>query len=342
LRKLAALIGIGAALGGSLFAGGATSSSAAATELTVYSGRDERFVGEMYRRFTTMTGIQLRVRYGDSATLAATLLEEGRNSPADVFVSQDAGALGAVASRGLLKVLPQSVLRRVPARFRAPGKRWVGVTGRARVVVYNTNELRPSSLPRTIWGYTQARWKGKVGLPPTNASFQAFVSAMRVRAGGERTRDWLLALKANDVRFYSGNSQVVAAVARGEIQVGFVNHYYLYQLKEQQPNAAAANYFLRGKNDPGALVNVAGAGVVSRTRKAAAAQRLLAFLLGSEAQRYFSRSPGRAEYPLAAGVRPRTGLPALSSIEGARINLGRLGRELEPTLRLLNEVGYTR
>jgi iron(III) transport system substrate-binding protein len=342
LRKLAALIGIGAALGGSLFAGSATSSSAAATELTVYSGRDERFVGEMYRRFTTLTGIQLRVRYGDSATLAATLLEEGRNSPADVFVSQDAGALGAVASRGLLKVLPQSVLRRVPARFRAPGKRWVGVTGRARVVVYNTNELRPSSLPRTIWGYTQARWKGKVGLPPTNASFQAFVSAMRVRAGDERTRDWLLALKANDVRFYSGNSQVVAAVARGEIQVGFVNHYYLYQLKEQQPNAAAANYFLRGKNDPGALMNVAGAGVVSRTRKTAAAQRLLAFLLGSEAQRYFSRSPGRAEYPLAAGVRPRTGLPAVSSIEGARINLGRLGRELEPTLRLLNEVGYTR
>jgi iron(III) transport system substrate-binding protein len=342
LRKLATLIGIAAALGGSLFAGSATSSSAAATELTVYSGRDERFVGEMYRRFTTVTGIQLRVRYGDSATLAATLLEEGRNSPADVFVSQDAGALGAVASRGLLKVLPQSVLRRVPARFRAPGKRWVGVTGRARVVVYNTNEVRPSSLPRTIWGYTQTRWKGKVGLPPTNASFQAFVSAMRVRAGDERTRDWLLALKANDVRFYSGNSQVVAAVARGEIQVGFVNHYYLYQLKEQQPNAAAANYFLRGKNDPGALVNVAGAGVVSRTRKAAAAQRLLAFLLGSEAQRYFSRSPGRAEYPLAAGVRPRTGLPALTSIEGARINLGRLGRELEPTLRLLNEVGYTR
>jgi iron(III) transport system substrate-binding protein len=342
LRKLAVLIGIVAALAGALFAGAGTSSSTATRELTVYSGRDERFVGEMYRRFTALTGIQLRVRYGDSATLAATLLEEGRNSPADVFVAQDAGALGAVASRGLLKVLPQSVLRRVPARFRAPGKRWVGVSGRARVVVYNTNELRPSSLPRTIWGYTQPRWRGKVGLPPTNASFQAFVSAMRVRAGDARTRDWLLALKANDVRFYSGNSQVVAAVARGEIQVGFVNHYYLYQLKEQQPTAQAANYFLRGKNDPGALVNVAGAGVVSRTTKTAAAQRLLAFLLGREAQRYFSRSPGRAEYPLAAGIRPRVGLPPLASIEGARVNLGRLGRELEPTLRLLNEVGYTR
>ena len=327
----------------SLFAGAAASGpQQATTELTVYSGRDERFVGQMYKRFTELTGIQLKVRYGDSATLAATLLEEGRNSPADVFVAQDAGALGAVASRAMLKVLPQSILRRVPARFRAPGKRWVGISGRARVVVYNTNQLRESQLPRQIWGYTNPRWKSKVGLPPTNASFQAFVSAMRLRAGEARTRNWLVALGANDVKFYSGNSQIVGAVARGEIQVGFVNHYYLYQLKEQQPSASAANHFLRGKNDPGALINVAGGGVVAPSSKAAAAQRLLAFLLGGEAQQYFSNSPGRAEYPLAAGVRPRAGLPRLTSIEGARVSLGRLGRELEPTLRLLSEVGYTR
>ena len=325
-----------------LSAAGSAGAESAPTSLTVYSGRDERFVGEMYRRFTERTGITLRVRYADSASLAATLLEEGRHSPADVFVSQDAGALGAVASRGRLKVLPQGILGRVPKRFRAPGRRWVGISGRARTVVYNTSALRPANLPATIWGYTQPRWKGRIGLPPTNASFQAFVSAMRIRAGDARTRDWLLALKANDVKFYSGNSQVVAAVARGEIQVGFVNHYYLYQLKEQQPNASAANHFLRGKKDPGALVNVAGAGVVTGTGKTVAAQRLIAFLLGREAQRYFARSPGRAEYPLAARIRPRFGLPPLASIEGARISLGRLGRELEPTLRLLNEVGYTR
>jgi len=325
-----------------LFAAVAASGPRATTELTVYSGRDERFVGEMYKRFTQSTGIQLNVRYGDSATLAATLLEEGRNSPADVFVSQDAGALGAVASRAMLKVLPQSILGRVPRRFRAPGKRWVGITGRARVVVYNTNELRESQLPRTIWGYTNPRWRGRVGLPPTNASFQAFVSAMRLRAGEERTRNWLVALRANDLKFYRGNSHVVAAVARGEIQVGFVNHYCLYQLKEQQPSASAANFFLRGKNDPGALINVAGGGVVAPSSKAAGAQRLLSFLLGREAQQYFSNSPGRAEYPLVAGVRPRAGLPRLTSIEGARVSLGRLGRALEPTLRLLSEVGYTR
>jgi iron(III) transport system substrate-binding protein len=341
MKKVIALAAVTLALAVVLPAATPARTSQTAT-LTVYSGRDERFVGAMYRRFTEITGIQLRVRYGDSAELAATLLEEGRNSPADVFVSQDAGALGAVASRGRLKVLPQSILGKVPQRFRAPGRRWVGVSGRARVVVYNTDVLRPRELPQTIWGYTQARWKGKVGLPPTNASFQAFVSAMRIRAGEGRTRDWLLALKANDVRFYTSNARVVAAVASREILAGFVNHYYLYQLKEQQPNAPVANFFLRGKNDPGALVNVAGAGVVTTSKKTAAAQRLIRFLLGREAQRFFARSPGRAEYPLASGVRPRVGLPPLGSIEGARISLGRLGRELEPTLRLLNEVGYTR
>ena len=238
-------------------------------------------------------------------------------------------------------MLPDATLRRVPKRFRAPGKRWVGVSGRARVVAYNTQALRRGELPQTIWGYTQRRWRGKLGLPPTNASFQAFVSAMRIRVGDRRTRAWLLAMKANDVKFFPSNSRVLAAVASREIEVGIVNHYYLYQLKEQQPSAPVANHFFRGR-DPGALINVAGAGVVTSTRKPAAALRLVDFLLAAEAQRFFARSEGRAEYPLVSGVRPRPGLPPLSTIEGARVNLGRLGRELPATLRLLSEVGYTR
>jgi iron(III) transport system substrate-binding protein len=311
------------------------------TTLTIYSGRDERFIQPLLDRFHQVTGIEPKVRYGDSAALAAALLEEGSRSPADVFFAQDAGALGAVAREGLLKLLPSATLERVPKRFQAPGRRWVGITGRARVVAYNTDAVARSELPRTIWGYTAPRWKGKVGLPPTNASFQAFVSAMRLRAGDDRTRDWLLALKANDVRFYAGNSQVLAALASREIEVGFVNHYYLYQLKEQQPNAPVANLFLQ-RRDPGALINVAGVGIVANSRKNAAALRFIDFLLSRESQRFFARSPGRAEYPLVRGVRPRPGLPALASIEGARINLGSLGRELPNTLKLLSEVGYTR
>jgi iron(III) transport system substrate-binding protein len=336
-----AVLGLAAVAVAVLAIAAAGTAGAGSTTLTVYSGRDEAFVKPIFDRFSAATGIELRVRYGDSASLAATLLEEGTNSPADVFVSQDAGALGAVAAEGRLSVLPAATLGRVAERFRAPGKRWVGISGRARVVAYNTDTLRVSDLPQTVWGYTHPRWRGKIGLPPTNASFQAFVSAMRMRAGDDRTRDWLLALKANEVKFFTSNSRVVSAIASREIELGFVNHYYLYQLKEQQPNAPVANHFLEGR-DPGALINVAGGGILTTTTKRAPALRLLDFLLGKDAQRFFARSPGRAEYPLAAGVRPRPGLPALAEIEGARINLGSLGRELPRTLELLNEVGYTR
>jgi iron(III) transport system substrate-binding protein len=339
VKRLALLAGLAAVVAApAVVAGGA---GAQTTTLTVYSGRDERFVQPILDTFTARTGIRLQVRYGDSAALAATLVEEGPRSPADVFLAQDAGALGAVASKGRLAVLPNRTLLRVPKRFRAPGKRWVGVSGRARVVAYNTDALSARALPATVWGFTQPRWKGKVGLPPTNASFQAFVTAMRRRAGETRTREWLLALKANDVKFFTSNSQVLSAVARREVEVGLVNHYYLYQLKEQTPSAPVANHFLT-RRDPGALINVAGAGVVTAGRQKAAALRLVNFLLGKDAQRFFARSPGRAEYPLAAGVRPRPGLPRLSRIEGAGINLGALGRQLPRTLELLSEVGYTR
>jgi iron(III) transport system substrate-binding protein len=336
---LSALLASAAAVSAS--AGPAGRDRASATTLTVYSGRDERFVKPVFDKFTELTGIELKVRYGDSAQLAATMLEEGDNSPADVFFSQDAGALGAVAMRGRLEVLPEGTLRRVPRRFRAPGKRWVGVTGRARVVAYNTDALSARALPTTIWGYTQPRWRGLVGVPPTNASFQAFVSAMRIRVGDDRTRDWLLALKENGVRFYTSNARIVSAVASREIQVGFVNHYYVYQHRELRPNDPVANHFL-GKKDPGALINVAGAGVVTGSANRRPALRLINFLLSRGMQRFFSSSPGRAEYPLVPGIRPRPGLPPLARLEGARISLQRLGRELPRTLELLSEVGYTR
>ncbi|MBD0347568.1 MAG: iron ABC transporter substrate-binding protein [Thermoleophilia bacterium] len=312
-----------------------------ATKLVVYSGREERFVKPLFETYTRLTGIELEIRYGDSAELAATLLEEGSNSPADVFFAQDAGALGAVAAKGRLAVLPATTLNRVPKRFRAPGKRWIGVTGRARVIAFNTDAVKRSELPKTIWGLTQRRWKGRIGLPPTNASFQAFVTAMRLKVGDERTRAWLVAIRENEPKLYARNSQILTALARREIEVGLVNHYYLYQLKEEQPNAPVANYFLT-RRDPGALLNVAGAGVVSASERRVQATRFINFLLSRGAQQFFATSPGRAEYPLVRGVQPRAGLPALAKIQGAGVNIGRLGRELEATLRMLNEVGFTR
>jgi iron(III) transport system substrate-binding protein len=309
-------------------------------KLTIYSGREEELVTPLFDLFTDTTGIEIEVRYGDSAELAATIAEEGDNSPADVFFAQDAGTLGAVAEEGLLAPLPVEVLDRVDERYRDPAGRWVGTSGRARVVVYNTEALTEAELPDSITGFTLSRWKGKIGLPPTNASFQAFVTAMRLRFGDAKARGWLERIMELEPKFYEKNTQVVEAVAAGEIEVGFVNHYYLYLVKEEKPGAPIANHFLEA-GDPGALVNVAGVGILERTDDHAAAASFVEFLLSDPGQRFYAERAEEAEYPLVEGLTPRAGLPPLEAIQGPDIALGDLGRELEKTLELLNELGYT-
>lgn len=308
--------------------------------LTVYSGREEEIVAPLIEQFEGEAGIEVEVRYGDSAELAATLLEEGGNTPAGVFFAQDAGSLGAVASEDRLAVLPPEILARVDRRYRDPDGRWVGTSGRVRVVAYNTEALSEDELPDSILDFTDGRWQGKIGLPPTNASFQAFVTAMRLQLGEQRTREWLEGIKGNDPRFYEKNMPVLEALATGEIEVGFVNHYYLYLLKEEQPGAPVANHFL-APGDPGALVNVAGVGVIEDTGEREQAERFVEFLLSDEGQRFYAEEAEEAEYPLAAGVEPRAGLPSLDSLGGSDVDLAALGPELERTLELLNETGFT-
>jgi iron(III) transport system substrate-binding protein len=306
--------------------------------LTVYSGREEELVGPLFERFEEETGIDVEVRYGDSAELAATIAEEGNGSPADVFFAQDPGSLGSVDER--LRPLPDELLDRVPERFRDSDGRWVGTSGRVRVLAYNTDELREPEVPDSIFDLTNARWKGKIGIAPTNASFQAFVTALRLSEGEERARDWLRGLRANEPKSYEKNTPIVEAVAAGEIELGLVNHYYLYLVKEEEPGAPVENHFLR-PGDPGALVSAAGIGVLASTDEDESADRFVEFLLSDEGQRFYTEEAEEAEYPLVAGVAPKAGLPPLEELEGPDVELTALGPELERTLELLNELGYT-
>ena len=308
--------------------------------LTIYSGREEEIVEPLFEQYEKASGTKLEVRYGDSAELAATLAEEGDNSPADVFFAQDAGSLGAVADEGRLAKLTEEQLDRVDERYRDPEGQWVGTSGRARVVAYNTDELQEDELPESIAGFTDPRWKGKLGVPPTNASFQAFVTAMRLSAGEDEARTWLEKIKANEPKFYEKNAQIVEALAAGEIEIGFVNHYYLGLLKNEQPDAPVANHFLRA-GDPGALVNAAGVGIVEGTDDEGAARDFVDFLLSDEGQRFYPEEAEEAEYPLVAGIEGPEGLPALDELKGPDIALGDLGPALKRTLELLNELGYT-
>jgi iron(III) transport system substrate-binding protein len=308
--------------------------------LTIYSGREEELVAPLIEQFETKTGTDVEVRYGDSAELAATIAEEGDGSPADVFFAQDPGSLGAVAGEGLLAELPDAALDRVPGHFRDSDGRWVGTSGRSRVIAYNTDELSEDDVPDSVFDLTNPRWKGRVGVAPTNASFQAFVTVMRLTQGEEKTRAWLEAMKDNGVRFYEKNLPIVEAVASGEIDLGLVNHYYLYLAREEQPDAPVANHFLPGA-DPGALVSTAGVGVLESTDNREDAESFVEFLLSDDGQSFYTERAEEAEYPLVAGIPAKEGLPPLDSLGGPKVDYSSLGDELENTLELLNETGYT-
>lgn len=310
--------------------------SAASGRLVVYSGRSEELVGPILAEFETQTGVDLEVRYGNTAELAATILEEGDASPADLFFGQDAGALGALAAEGRLAELPADLLDRVDARFRSPDGVWVGVTGRARVAAYDTRELSAADLPDSILDLTDASWKGRIGWVPTNGSFQAFVTGLRRIMGEESAREWLEGMKANEPKVYEGNAAALEAVRAGEIDLALINHYYLFQAQaEAGQDYPVANHFFTG-GDPGALVNVAGVGLLSSAGNPDAARALVSFLLAERAQTYFASET--FEYPLVTGVDADPDLPPLAEIESPDMDLSDLA-DLAGTLRLLQEVG---
>jgi len=302
--------------------------------VTVYSGRSESLVSELYTRFTADTGVNVEARYGDSGELAGQILTEGSATPADVFFSQDAGALGAVSQAGLFASLPASTLDRVGTEHRSTTGDWVGASGRVRVIVFDP-ELAPTP-PSTIDELIDPQWKGRIGFAPTNASWQSFVTALRVIRGDDAAREWLEAFAANEPVAYEKNAAVRDAVNAGEVALGLVNHYYLYEkiAAEGADAVVAENQYLPG--DVGGLVNVAGAGVLSNSDNEAAAQCFVAYLLSDGGQEYFVTKT--FEYPLVDGIAPAEGLPTLDELDPPAIDLADLSSIAE-TQELLADVG---
>jgi iron(III) transport system substrate-binding protein len=205
-------------------------SSEKVEELTIYSGRSEEFIAPFFARWEKESGIKLNIRYGDSAELAAQILEEGKNSPADLFLSQDAGSLGALSIAGLLSQLPDSVGSEIESQYIGENRAWVGVTGRARVFAYRPGAVDP--LPTSVAELSSAQFKGRVGIAPSNSSFQAFVTALISKKGEKFAEKWLAGMKANDAKIYLKNSEIVEAIDKGEIDLGLVNHYYVWEVSE--------------------------------------------------------------------------------------------------------------
>lgn len=311
----------------------------AAGDFTLYSGRNEALISPLIDEYAEATGTVVDVRFGSTGELAATLLEEGANTPAAAFLAQDAGALGLLANEGRFVALPEALLERVEPRFRDPEGRWVGVSGRARVLAYNTDAVAEEELPGSVTELTDPAWAGRIGWAPENASFQAFITAFRLIEGEDAARAWLEAMIANGaVNFGDSNSSIVQAVGSGEIDAGLVNHYYVYVVgRDQGGDFPVANHFF-APGDPGSLINVAGYGILEgdETEESEAAIAFLDFLLSEQAQTYFATET--FEYPLAAEVAAPEGLQPLTEIGSPEIDLGNLA-DLRGTLELLAEVG---
>jgi iron(III) transport system substrate-binding protein len=305
--------------------------------LTVYSGRTKDLIGPLLEQFSEETGIGIDVRYADSAELALLIDTEGDRSPADVFLSQSPGAVAFLDKQGRLQALPQSVLDAVPAEDRASDGGWVGLTGRVRALVYNTDQVDPATLPDSVLDLTDPQYKGMLGVAPTNGSFQDFVTAMRVERGDDATLEWLKGIAANDARTYPNNVSILEAVGRGEIAMGLVNHYYDFQAKAEDPDLPTALHFF-AEGDLGSTLLVTAASLLDTADQVSDGEQLIGFLLQEEAQRYFSEET--FEYPLAAGVAPAPALPPLESIVRARIDFGELA-DLGRTVDLIAESGLT-
>ncbi|MDI6104167.1 iron ABC transporter substrate-binding protein [Actinoplanes sp. NEAU-A12] len=310
-------------------------------KVMLYSGRNEALIKPLLDKFTQQTGIEIEARYGTTAQMAAQLAEEGDRSPAEAFLSQDAGALGAVNKKGLLAPLPPEVGAKVPATYRAQDGNWVGVTARSRVLVHNPTLVKAEELPSSVFDLTDARWKGKVAIAPTNGSFQAFVTGVRLQHGEAKAKEFFTALKANDVQILENNIAIVEAVDAGKVPVGLVNHYYLGEIAKERgttPDKLNAKLHFFAPGDTGAMVNVSGIGVLRRSGTDPDVRALVDFLLSAEAQTDFAQRT--FEYPLVAGAPAPAYVPPLADLKVPAIDLNDLDT-LEASIALIKAAGLT-
>ena len=236
----------------------------------------------------------------------------------------------------MFAALDADVLGRVSPAFRSPAGQWVGLSGRARTIVYNRENIDPTELPTSILDFTDPQWKGRIGWAPANGSFQAFVTALRLVHDEDVARDWLEGIQANEPIEYPKNTPIVAAVGAGEIDVGFVNHYYLHRFLAEQGESFAARNYYTAPGDVGTLINVSGAGILDSSERKGAAAELLRFLLDTEAQRYFTEET--FEYPLVDGIQTARLLTPLEDINKPDVDMASLA-DLRGTQTLLRDLG---
>jgi iron(III) transport system substrate-binding protein len=306
----------------------------------VYSGRAERLIKPIFDAFTAKTGIQIDLLSSGTTELVNRLKVEGDRSPADLLITNDAGSLELARTAGLLRPLNmREVDRAIPPQFRAADNSWIGLSGRFWIIVINTTMVRPDEIA-SLLDLADPKWKDKIAIPNAGSEYlQAGVSVMRAGLGDDRTKHFLQGLRDNaGTQVYQKSAQIVDAVAKGQVAMGIVNHYYVYRQLAAQPAAPLAVVMPdQHEGGLGAIMNVAGIGVLRHTPRVDNAKLLIEFLVAQTGQRMFADLD--KEYPLHPEVRADSALIDRKSFRAALVPLAKLAELREPTIQLIEQAG---
>lgn len=317
---------IGLTACGTSGSGSAGATGGSGDTITLYNGQHEQTTAALVKAFTAATGIKVNVRSDDETVLAQQMEQEGRASRADVFYTENSPALAELSGKGLLAPVDQNTLASVPAKFSSPTGDWVGVSARVSVLVYNTDEITPAQLPKSVMDLADPKWRGKISFAPGETDFQPIVTSVAKTAGDQGALTWLAGMKANlKGHDYPDNETIVAKVNSGDVEMGLINTYYWYRLRASL-NGAAMHSALApfAPADPGYLINVSGAAVLKSSKHQAAAQKFLAYLTSAAGQKVMAKSDS-FEYPIGSGVVATDGQQPLDTLRPAPMTIADLG-----------------
>lgn len=307
--------------------------------ITLYNGQHVQTTDALVAAFEKAhPGIRVAIRSNDENTLDNEIVQEGARTPADVMYAENSPPLEYLQSRGLLERLPDAILRRAPAVDSSPDGTWVGVSTRVSVMVYNPSLIKKSHLPTSVLQLAQPRFRGLVGLAPSETDFQPIITAVLQREGRATTVSWLEGLKSNaGGHIYASNEALTLAVNRGAVAVGVINQYYWYRLAGAIGSSSVhSTTAFFAAHDPGYVIDISGAAVLRSSRHRGAAQAFVRFLDSRTAQLIIARSQSY-EYPVVSGVAPNHRLTPFSSLAPDPLSVRQLGTG-QRAVALLREV----
>lgn len=304
--------------------------------ITVYNAQHETLAQEWATAFTEETGIPVIIRQGADLEVANQILQEGANSPADVFLTENSPGMVLVDNAGLFEPLPQDILDQVPSQFRPADGNWTGIAARSTVFAYNADELDAATLPKTMAELAEPEWQGRWAASPSGADFQAIVAAYLALKGEEATLDWLKGMAENAV-IVRGNRAALAAANNGEVEGALIYHYYWFGDQagtKESSDHTKLHYF--GNEDPGAFVSISGGGVLASSEHKEEALAFLRFITSAKGQDVLENGAS-FEYAVGVGHASNAALQPLSDLDAPEIDPSEL--DTVKAAELMTEAG---